>query len=517
MIQNNISDSQKPPSQRLKRLGWVLSSLVTLALVVWTVGWITLTGVNAQSQFSKISQSLGDYKTRIANDIIVVMKEQADLTPARDLKTKDEKGTFVYEALTKTALQTQQDLLALLDGKFKYKSFYVSNMVSIRAATPELIDLLAARNDVARIIPNPVVRVLGQPLIIQEEAPKAVGDNVMFVKANQVWETFKATGQGIVVSGQDTGIEWDHPALIKKYRGYNGGAVQHDYNWHDAIHAGSSTGNICGYDSKEPCDDNAHGTHTIGTVVGDDGMGRQIGVAPGSQFVGCRNMDAGNGRPETYIECFEWFLAPYPYGGNPKTDGDPKKSPHVMNNSWGCPPSEGCDGTEMIPVLQSLQMAGIMVVASAGNEGPACSTIDDQPAMHSATTFSVGAYDHRKSVIAGFSSRGPSKFDGMIGPDVVAPGVSILSAIPGKAYSGAGWSGTSMAGPHVVGAVALLWSAVPSLIGDIAGTIDIFEKSATPMKSTQTCGGVSGTLVPNNTFGYGVIDVFAAVKKAKGL
>ena len=191
-------------------------------------------------------------------------------------------------------------------------------------------------------------------------------------------------------------------------------------------------------------------------------------------------------------------------------DGDPDQAPHVINNSWGCPESEGCYDAETLPVLANLKAAGILVVASAGNEGSGCRTIAAPPAMHSEETLSVGASNNSGN-IASFSSRGPSKYDGQIGPDVVAPGVSIRSSVRGGAYQGGFWSGTSMAGPHVAGLVALVWQANPELEGQINETVDVIRRTAQPKTSSQTCGGVSGSEIPNNTYGYGVIDAFAAV------
>jgi subtilisin family serine protease len=294
--------------------------------------------------------------------------------------------------------------------------------------------------------------------------------------------------------------------------------VDHNYNWHDAIGVKVDGKSKCKYNSKEPCDDNDHGTHTLGTVLGSEGETNQIGVAPGAQWIGCRNMDNGTGRPQFYMECFEFLLAPFPQGGDSMVDGEPDLGAHVINNSWGCPQAgsynEGCESDEFRHVLKALKMAGIMVVVSAGNDGSACSTINDQPASISDLTFSVGAYSHRRDQIAGFSSRGPSLLDGEIGPDVVAPGVSIRSAVTKGKYDQWMWSGTSMAGPHVAGIVALMWSANPKLIGKVDETAELIRSTAKPKKSQEYCGKIFGSQIPNNTFGYGVVDAYAAVEAA---
>jgi subtilisin family serine protease len=343
-------------------------------------------------------------------------------------------------------------------------------------------------------------------------------ENIVRIGATKVWEDAHVRGEGIVIAGQDTGVQWNHPALIHQYRGsLANGQVNHNYNWHDAIHRHldpTEEKSKCGYDTQVPCDDVGHGTHTIGTVVGDDGKGNQIGVAPKAQWMACKNMDNGLGTPASYIECFEFFLAPYPLNGNPLKDGDPAKAPHIMNNSWGCTPEEGCKGDEILPSLQAMKKAGILVVASAGNDGPGCSTISDPPAWHSGLTLSIGAFDHRNDKIASFSSRGPSALDGGIGPNIAAPGVSIRSSVPGNRYESFMWSGTSMAGPHAVGAAALLWSANNNLIGDIDQTISLIEKGAEAKTSNENCGGVPGTHVPNNTYGYGLLNVHKAVLAA---
>jgi len=240
--------------------------------------------------------------------------------------------------------------------------------------------------------------------------------------------------------------------------------------------------------------------------VGDDGGTNQIGVSPGSVWVGCRNMNQGEGTPATYSECFEWFLAPTDARGeNP----DPSKAPDVINNSWVCPDFEGCSFDTLRVVVENTRAAGVFVVASAGNSGSSCSTVSDPPPIYGAA-FGVGATD-AGDAIAAFSSRGPVLVDGSnrIKPDITAPGVLVRSSVPPDDYLS--FNGTSMAGPHIVGVVALLLSARPDLAGHSDEIEFILRQSAVPMTSTQTCGGVDGASVPNNTFGWGRVDAYEAI------
>jgi subtilisin family serine protease len=326
------------------------------------------------------------------------------------------------------------------------------------------------------------------------------------VGAPEVWAA-GYTGQGAVIGGQDTGYDWEHPALVNQYRGWDGASASHDYNWHDAIHSGD--GGVCGLDSPEPCDDGYHGTHTMGTMVGDDGGSNQIGMAPGAEWIGCRNMDRGVGTPATYIECYQWFIAPTDLNDqNPRPD----LAPDVINNSWSCPLSEGCtDPSVLRTVVENVRAAGIVTVHSAGNSGSSCESINTPAAIYEAS-FSVGATGYMSDNITSFSSRGPVTFDGSnrLKPDISAPGAGIRSSIPGGGYSGNTWQGTSMAAPHVTGMVALLISANPELHGQVDSLERLIESSAMPSTTTQECGGVPGTNIPNNTYGWGRIDVLAA-------
>ena len=288
-------------------------------------------------------------------------------------------------------------------------------------------------------------------------------------------------------------MQGDHPALRDGYRGLNG---SDDYNWLDPWGGSSS-----------PVDFGGHGTHTLGSVLGRGG----IGVAPDAEWFACVNLQRNIGDPGEYLNCMQFMLAPYPQGGDPFHDGDPSRAAHVTNNSWGCPPLEGCDAEALLPAADALRAAGIYVVASAGNEGPFCGSVSDPIAIYG-SVFSVGAVDGSGNM-ATFSSRGPVRVDGSNRgkPDIAAPGVDIISSFPGSTYQRE--QGTSMAGPHVVGVVALMWSANPNLIGDIAGTSRILQETARPYQGTQE-GCFTGAM-PNDAYGYGLVDAYAAVKRAQ--
>src|SRR5213075_177281 len=205
-----------------------------------------------------------------------------------------------------------------------------------------------------------------------------------------------------------------------------------------------------------------------GTTVGDDGSGNQIGVAPGAKWIGCRNMDSGDGTPARYTECFQFMIAPTDLSGN---NPDPALRPHVLNNSWGCPSSEGCTTrAELETIINNTQATGIFVVVSAGNSGPNCSTVSDPPSIYDAS-FAVGAYDINNQ-LASFSSRGPSTYytPNLLKPNLSAPGVTVRSSYLSTDAAYITLQGTSMASPHVVGVVALVWSARPQLVRDIAAT-----------------------------------------------
>ncbi len=481
-----------------------------------------LAGQSDEDWRRKVDNSLLEKSSGETNrPFFVLFRQQANLQLAAQLRTKEEKAHYVYEVLRETARSTQGDVIRFLQQSgAEYKSLFIINAIMTQGSL-DLIRELAVRNDVSYICNNPPMR-FDTPVewsMTNVGQRGAIEWGISMIQADVVW-SLGHRGQGVVVGGQDTGYEWDHPALKLQYRGYNAIAdtVIHDYHWHDAIHEISpfhtDTVNPCGLDSRVPCDDHSHGTHTMGTMIGLDGE-NEIGVAPEAKWCACRNMERGWGTPFTYLECFQWFLAPTDLDG---LHPDPSLAPHVINNSWSCPEAEGCDSTNwhmMDMAINHLRMAGTVVVVSAGNSGSACSTVSAPPAMYEGG-FAVGA-TAINDTIAGFSSRGPVTVDGSyrLKPNVAAPGVWVRSARPGGAYSHA--SGTSMAGPHVAGLVALIISANPELAGKVDVIEHIIESTAIPKTTDQDCGLIPGSEVPNHTYGHGRVDALAAVQAAIAL
>ncbi len=438
-------------------------------------------------------------------EVIVYLNSRATLSKAESFQNRTSRVSYVYTQLRSLALESQKNLIQFLDSaSADYKSFYIVNAVLVYDASPELIKKIAAMPEVSRVAFNVSSRLnlVVPPQPTRKFADDGTPSHLKFIQAQRVWHELGHRGKGITLAGQDTGFYWQHNSLSRQYRGYNNGASDHNYNWHDAIDR-----------TLTPIDDTGHGTHTMGTMVGDDLKKNHIGVAPEANWIGCRNMKKGVGSVATYLECFEFFLAPYPLNGDPKTDGRPELAPHIVNNSWGCPIEEGCKGDEFVEAIRALKAAGIMVVVASGNQGPNCGSVNMAPATYSGDVLSVGAYNRYTRDIAFFSSIGPST-DGGLAPLVVAPGESIRSSVIGGPDKYEDKPGTSMASPQVAGVIALLWSAYPLLIGQIDLTIDIVTKSARPLKSTMNCKAFPGQQIPNAVFGYGIIDAYNAISLA---
>lgn len=423
--------------------------------------------------------------------LLVVLREQADLTglpagaPGR--AGRDARAAEVYRRLVATADRTQRDLRRELTRlRLHPTPYYLVNAVETDGG-PEVRAWLSGRPEVARVLVSQRLRPLPAappPARGDQPAPAGPAWNVSLIGADRVWSELGVTGAGVVVGSSDSGVDGRHPALAA---GFRGGAD----SWYDPWEH-----------TRTPGDRGGHGTHTVGSAVGRNG----IGVAPGAQWVGCVNLERNLGSPAHYLDCLQFMLAPFPAGGDPFTDGRPQRAPDVLTNSWGCPPIEGCDPGALRPATAALAAAGILVVAAAGNTGPYCGSVADPPAPYQ-DVLTVGAVDRARQLTR-FSSRGPAA-GGLAKPDLVAPGAGVPSAFPGGSY--ATLDGTSMATPQVAGVVALMWSANPALVGDLARTRRILLDTAGPAgvpPGADRCGG------DRDLVGAGLVDAYAAVRAA---
>ena len=421
----------------------------------------------------------------------VELAAQPNLSRPSAIDDRDARIAAVRRTLIRTANRSQAAVVAALEAAgAPFEAFWLRNQV-VFSGDAELAEQVRGIPGVVAVRPERIYPLV-QPVETAAAVAAAAGDpewGVDKIGADEAW-AFGVTGGGIVVGNVDTGVEFTHPALVNQYRGNNGdGSFTHDYNWWDP------TG-ICG---DEPCDNAGHGTHTMGTMVGGDGPGPfapDIGVAPNARWIAAKGCEDFGCSESALLSAGEFILAPTDLtGANPRPD----QAPHVVNNSWGGGPGD----TFYQDIVNAWRAAGIVPVFSSGNPGPDCGAGGSPGDFNE--SFSVGATDI-DDVIADFSGRGPSVF-GKINPDVTAPGVDVVSSVPGDGYES--FSGTSMAAPHVAGTIALMLSSAPDLIGQIDETLDILRTTAVDIVD-QSCGGdADGD--PNNVYGEGRINAEAAV------
>ncbi len=424
-----------------------------------------------------------------ATDFWVRFSEKADLSKAAAITDWTERGTAVAAALRKTAAESQAKVKAELDGqRAEYKTFWATNAIVVKGGSLALAQSLAGHAEVEGIY-NPVKYEVPETTQgTNQNEINAVEWGIASVKADQVWSQYGQKGAGIVIANIDTGVQYDHPSLVNQYRGKKpDGTFDHNYNWFNAA-------NTC---AAAPCDSNGHGTHTMGTMVGDDGASNQIGVAPAVKWIaanGCCPSDAA------LISSGEWMLEPTNLAG---TNPDASKRPNIINNSWGS--TQPSNDPFMEDITLAWAASGIFGVFANGNSGAGgCNTSGSPGSLTS--NYSSGAYDINNNP-ASFSGRGVGQ-NGTIKPNISAPGVNVRSSVPGSAYSS--FNGTSMAAPHLAGVVALLWAGAPSLKGDIAATRALLDNTATDVANSQ-CGG---TTDDNNVFGEGRLDALALMNAA---
>ncbi|MEV0803022.1 S8 family serine peptidase [Kribbella sp. NPDC050281] len=435
----------------------------------------------------KIQPALRDQLTRKSVAPVafwVRFGTQPDLSKAAAIDDWKARGTAVAEALQRAAQSSQHDIRAQLDAAgTSYQAFWATNAIRVTGGSLAMAEQLAASVDVEGLYATTSYQPpkLDKKTAAAKEAA-AVEWGIANINADDVWNQYGDRGAGITVASIDSGVQYDHPALVQQYRGTKpDGTFDHNYNWFDA--AGT-----CG---PVPCDHDGHGTHTMGTMIGADG----IGVAPEANWIaanGCCPSDA------SLIASGQWMLQPTDLAGqNP----DAGRRPQIINNSWGS--ETPSNDPFMEDITKAWAASGIFAVWSNGNNGLSCHTSGSPGSL--ASNYSTGAYDVNNT-IADFSSRGGGQ-DGVTKPNLSAPGVDVRSSVPGGyAYA----SGTSMAAPHVAGSVALLWSAAPGLVGDVDATRALLDGSSADTPDGQ-CGG---TDADNNVYGEGRLNALALVDSA---
>ncbi len=415
--------------------------------------------------------------------VIVEMVTQADPVAAAATAPRRQRlarKRAVRDVLQMVADHDQAAVMSFLGQEQSFgnvqrlRRFWVFNGLSLTASEP-VIRRLAARPDVWEVRPDVSIRRPRpiRPAAVPGPSASVSEWNISQIRAPEVWALdSNYTGVGTVVGSFDSGVDLNHPDLQSRYRG------NHSISWFDPYG-----------EHATPVDPNGHGTHTTGTAVGGDASGTNIGVAPGARWIAAKAWnDQGIAQASAFHEIFEWFLAP---------GGDPANAPDVVNSSWAFAEA-GCI-REFEADIQAFRAAGIFPAFAAGNDGPEDGSVRSPGAE--AESFTVGATDFFDEA-AFFSARGPSPCGGIVKPDLSAPGVSILSTLPGGEYFPA--DGTSMAAPHVSGAVAVLRSINPAL------TVDELE-------AVLTLGAVDlGPIGPDDTFGAGRLDLFTSAQIVLG-
>lgn len=462
-----------------------------------------------QTKASNISkQLLKDFERENLVTFLIKFKQEPDMESAVAKASSKIKGNISAEqaTLTKrvallnelkgTAKRSQKDVLTYLEkeaekGNAKdIRTFHIVNGLSV-TATLDVAKKVSGFREVDKVLPN---KKHSAPPLEQSKGSVAastgtVESNIDKIEAPAVWDKH-INGKGVVIATIDSGVDWDHPALKEKYRGYNKktGKVNHEYNWFDATFANKS----------KPYDDVGHGTHVTGTIVGSEkNKNNQIGVAPGATWIAVKAFDALGATDVDLLEAAQWILAPTDSKGNERPD----LSPDIVNNSW----SSGIGFDEWYrDIVKAWITADIFPMFAAGNVhlynsgGPGSI---ENPANYP-ESFAVGSIT-KNDKVASTSLRGPSPY-GEIKPDVVAQGVGIRSSLPGGGYGY--MSGTSMATPAVSGVVALMKQAAPHL--DVEQIKEILRDTSIPLKDEEYSS------YPNNGYGYGLVNANQAVEAA---
>lgn len=425
--------------------------------------------------------------------LIVVLSDQADLRPAKEEKNKHARRLKIAKELKDKAEKTQGPLKAFLERNGSRRTIPLWLMNAIAATLPaSRVTALAAFPGVSRV----ELDLLIEAPPVADAASVLPEWNISAIRAPELWSIGFA-GAEVVVANTDTGVDLLHADLNGAWRG----GTNSWYNpYSDPANASycriANNCSPCELSPSTPCDLNGHGTATMGVMVGGSAGGTAIGVAPDARWIAVKVLnDSRSGASSIIFQGFQWIL-----------DLPGAEAPAVVNNSWGLPNVNGCNTTYQT-VIGTMKAAGIELVFSAGNSGPAVSS-SVSPANNPGS-YAVGATTDANTV-ASFSSRGPSACDASVFPQVVAPGANIRAAgltngglVP-TSYTSV--SGTSFSAPHVAGAMALLIGAFPALTpADLESVLQ------------ETTNPTVGAPLPNNNYGQGLIDLANAYGSVFGV
>jgi subtilisin family serine protease len=426
------------------------------------------------------------YETKETLDIMIIMKAKTASVLAQietqNFINTNAKVDALYKALNSFTAESQRPILDILSRfkSSKVNGFYISNRISVRNAPQEVVTALLDRDDIEEIREAKVMHI-GKTI---PSEGKVLEWGVSQINGPEAWAA-GYTGNGIVVSNIDTGVRVTHVALQGRWR--------EEYGWYDPDGM-----------TPTPRDNNGHGTHTMGSMTGGNGTG----VAPGATWIACVGCSTSSCTENALFGCGQWTFCPTrPDNTEPNCD----MRPHISSNSWG----GGNEDPFYDEVINMWNSVGIIPVFAIGNSGPACRTANspgDRP-----NVISVGATNQQDDV-AVFSSHGPSAQALRIKPEVSAPGSNIRSC----GHTGDSvytiLSGTSMATPHVAGAIALLMERNRTLSRDQYAH---FLQNTTVRKPLEQLicngGGVDPVYPwPNNSYGWGRIDIWAALQALIG-
>ncbi|MEO0095401.1 MAG: S8 family serine peptidase [candidate division WOR-3 bacterium] len=452
---------------------WLVFGLITILIPPGVRGKLT----------EELTQRIEKASLEEQISCIVIMKEQYpyDAMESYPIPERIRK----YREIAQRSQQSVIDWLGLIPGARIHQRYWVLNGFHLEAS-PEVILTIAQRDDVAWITYNSEVRLIEPVKSAEQLSGRPIEWNILRVMADSCWNA-GFTGQGVIIGLTDTGVDYNHPALAGKWAGH----------WHVAQGLPPST---------TPYDDHGHGTHCMGTILGGDGFGpftEDIGVAPDARFVASKVLSSsGSGTWAQVIEGLQWIA-------DLKATVDIK----AVSNSWG---GGNATDTTVFPVCRTLLSVDILPIFANGNSGPSAGSVRI-PGAYS-NVIGVGATTNAGDTVASFSSRGPSPNQvpyndpntwlrsdwNFIKPNISAPGAAVRSCIPNNQY--ATWDGTSMATPHVAGAVAIMCQKNPTLPPRTLYSILVDNVDRLP-----------GVTYPNNNYGWGRLNVWKALRATPSL